>query len=171
LEERQMTGATEYDTGLDMPDLDFRASYSTVEASPELAVVFGVPEGTALLRRDYWTSSRAENSPLNIVRSYLVRDVAARNPELLDEDKEPWPGGTMSQLYTLGIEIDRIVDEITARPPTPDEADLLEIEPGVSVLVLRKTSIDTTGKVAEYSEVILPGDRAEIAHTTTLERW
>jgi len=170
-QERRTTGATEHDTGLELPDLEFRASYSTTAATPELGRKFNIEPGTRMLQRDYWTSSRTEDSPLNIVRSYLVHDVVAANPDLLDQGNEPWPGGTQSQLFTIGIELDRIVDEITARPPLPEEADILKIEPGVSVLVLQKTSIDTSGAVVEYSEVVMPGDRTEIVYTTQLSRW
>lgn len=169
--ERKITGATEYDTGLELPDLDFHASYDTIPATAYLAQKFGVPEGTRLLQRDYWTSSRKENSPLNVVRSYLIYDVAAANPDLLNQDNEPWPGGTQSQLFTIGIEVNRIVDEITARPPLPEEAETLAIEPGVSVLILHKTSMDAHGAVVEYSEVVMPGDRTEIVHTTQLDKW
>lgn len=171
-DERRKTGATEHDTGLEMPDLEFRVAYETIEANEALAEVFDVSPGTRLLSRHYWTSSRAENStPLNLVRSYLVYDIAAKNPALLDADNEPWPGGTQNQLHTIGIELDRIVDSLTARPPLPDEAAELDIEPGVSVLVLHKTSIDTSGRIVEFSEVIMPGDRTEVEHTTYLRRW
>lgn len=170
-EEREKTGATEYDTGLDMADLDFAAVYVVVKASPELAERFSVPAGTQMLQRIYRTRSRTEDVPLSIAHSYLVYDVAATNPALLREDEEPWAGGTQSQLHTIGIELDRIVDELTARPPLPEEAEELGIEPGVSVLFLRKTSIDTHGDVAEYSEVVMAGDRTEIVHTTKLARW
>lgn len=169
--ERSKTGATEYDTGLEIPDLKFHAKYTIVGASRSLAEKFGVSIGTQVLRREYWTSSRSENAPLNLVRSYLLYDTVAVNPDLLEESKEPWPGGTQNQLFTIGIELDRIIDEITARPPLPDESKILDLEPGVSVLVLEKTSIDTNDQVVEFSEVVLPGDRTEIVYTTKLDRW
>jgi len=97
--------------------------------------------------------------------------MAAANPELLDANNEPWPGGTHHQLRTIGIEIDRIVDEITARPPQGDEIERLGIRHGVAVLVLRKTSIDTTGRVVEVSDVTMPGDRTVMVYETQLERW
>ena len=108
---------------------------------------------------------------MSLVRSYLVYDVVKSNPDLLSADNEPWPGGTQHQLDTIGIELDRITDRITARPPLPDEAVDLDIEAGVSVLVMRKTSIDTNNKVVELSDVVLPGDRAQLRYTTRLTRW
>ncbi|RJL31004.1 GntR family transcriptional regulator [Bailinhaonella thermotolerans] len=169
--ERRTAGATEKDTGLKVDDLEFHAEYSTVEAGADLAERFQVPVGTRLLHRVYWTSSVKEGAALTLARSWLVYDVAAANPDLLDAANEPWPGGTQHQLHTLGIEVDHVIDEITARPPQPDEAHILDIGPGVSVLVLRKTSVDTEGRVAEVAETVLPGDRTELVYTTRLERW
>ncbi|MBV9023363.1 MAG: GntR family transcriptional regulator [Streptomycetaceae bacterium] len=170
-EERRKTGATEHDTGLTVDDLVFSAEFREVEASGDLATEFGVPEGTALVERVYRTRYREENAPFNLVHSYLVRDMVASNPELLDETKEPWPGGTQSQLYTVGIELERIVERITARPPTVEETEELELTAGVAVMVLRKVSIDTKGRVVEVSDVTLPGDRTELVFTTPLARW
>ncbi|ADL48856.1 MULTISPECIES: GntR family transcriptional regulator [Micromonospora] len=169
--QRRRTGATERDTGLTMQDLDFSAEYRTVPASAELARIFGVPVGAKMLERVYRTSSRKERVPLSLNTSYMVYDVVAENPALLDDNNEPWPGGTQNQLFTIGIELDRIVDEITARPPSADEAEALKLPPGVSVLVLRKVSVDTKDCVVEVSNVVLPGDRTEFVYTTKLARW
>ncbi|MBT2369491.1 GntR family transcriptional regulator [Streptomyces sp. ISL-10] len=170
-EERQATGATEHDTGLTVSDLIFSATYSDVPANEDLAAQFGVPVGTLLLERVYRTNHREEDSPFNIARSYLVRDMVAANPDLLDQSKEPWPGGTQNQLHTVGIELDRIVERITARPPTVEESEELGLQGGVAVVVLRKTSIDTQGRVVEVSDVTLPGDRTELIFRTHLARW
>ncbi len=170
-EERRTTGATEYDTGLAVSDLVFSAEYREGEANEELAAAFGVPPGTRLLERIYRTRHREEDAPFNVTRSYLVHDLIAANPDLLDETKEPWPGGTHSQLSTVGIEVDRIVEHVTARPPTVEEAGELGLTAGVSVMILRKVSVDTTGRVVDVTAVTLPGDRTELVFTTTLARW
>lgn len=169
--DRRRTGATERDTGLTMADLDFNAKYDAVAADDGLAREFSVPVGAKLLRRRYSTRSREENAPLSMITSYLVYDVAAENPALLDAANEPWPGGTQHQLHTIGIELDRIVDHITARPPSPEEVQALMLSPGVSVLVLRKVSIDTNDQVVEISDVVIPGDRTEFVYCTRLSRW
>jgi GntR family transcriptional regulator len=171
LDERSQTGSIEYDTGLTMDDLDFHTVYQTEDASPELAEAFGVERGTKLLHRMYRTLIHAEGIAVSLIDSYLVHEVVAANPDLLDAGNEPWPGGTHHQLRTIGIEIGRIVDEITARPPQGDEAELLGIGPGVAVLVLRKISIDTDGRVVEISDVIMPGDRTVMTYQTRLEPW
>jgi len=170
-QERRVTGATERDTGLTVEDLEFHADYRTTEADDDLAGVFGVPVGTRLLERRYWNGARKEKVPLLISHSYLVYDMVSANRKLLDVRNEPWPGGTLHQLSTVGIEVDRIVDEITARPPLPDEAEQLDIEGGVSLLCLRKISYDTTGRVVEVADVVMPGDRSELVYEIALKRW
>jgi GntR family transcriptional regulator len=170
-QERLQTGATEHDTGLQVNDLVFHASYGEAKADTSLAEDFGVPEGAALVERIYRTRYAAETAPFALVSSYLVRDMVAENPDLLDETKEPWPGGTQNQLLTLGIELDRIEERINARPPTPEEAEELELPPGTSVIVLRKISYDTHNRAVEISDVTLSGDRTEMLFTTHLERW
>ncbi|WP_367043897.1 GntR family transcriptional regulator [Streptomyces sp. Je 1-332] len=169
--QRKATGATEHDTGLAVDDLVFHAAYREIEASEEIAAAMGIDEGTMLVERSYRTRYRAERSPFNLVTSYLIRDLVKGNPELLDETNEPWPGGTWNQLHTVGIEIDRVEERVTARPPTAEEAQELGLPPGTAVLVTRKSLYDTDDRLVEMSRATLPGDRTEILFTTPLERW
>ncbi|MFB1047693.1 GntR family transcriptional regulator [Streptomyces chrestomyceticus] len=169
--EREKTGATEHDTGLTASDLVFKARYRETKADEDLAAAFAVPVGTRLLERVYRTYPRDGDAAFSLVCSHLVHDVVAANPDLLDESNEPWPGATQSQLHTIGIELDHIVERVTARPPTSEEAEELGLQKGVSVIVLRKISIDTEGRVVDVSDVIMPGDRTELVFTTRLERW
>ncbi len=106
-----------------MDDLDFHAEYRTTDATADLAGAFGVEPGTKLLHRIYRTLIHAERSAVSLISSYIVYEVAAENPELRDAGNEPWPGGTFHQLRTIGIEIDRVVDEVSARPPQGDEIE------------------------------------------------
>ncbi|MEJ3746067.1 UTRA domain-containing protein [Actinomycetes bacterium KLBMP 9797] len=168
--ERRRTGGTEHDTGLTVEDLRFHAEYTEVTADAQIADAMGVPVGTWLLRRMYWTTVKTESAPLSMSCSYLIRETIASNPDLLDESKEPWPGGTQHQLSTVGIELDRIIDVVTARPPSPEEAELLGISPGVSCLTVRKTSYDTEGRVVEVADIVFPGDRTELVSTIKLTR-
>ncbi|MEU5533579.1 UTRA domain-containing protein [Streptomyces sp. NPDC020362] len=168
---RAGTGATEHDTGLTPGDLVFFARYRTVQALGDLAETFGVPQGTPLLERTYRTRYAAETAPFSLVTSYLLHAVAAANPDLLDASREPWPGGTAHQLSTVGVEIDRVEERFTAREPTPQEVRELGLPAGAAVILLRKTSYDTGGRVVDVSDVVLPGDRTELLFTTRLERW
>ncbi|MFF3908208.1 GntR family transcriptional regulator [Streptomyces sp. NPDC001848] len=168
---RARTGATEHDTGLASRQLVFDAKYRETRAPKDLADAFGVPEGTVLLQRTYRTRCAAETAPFSLVTSYLVRDLVAGNPDLLDASNEPWPGGTHHQLHTVGIEVDRIEERFTARAPTPAEAQELQLPAGTPVILLHKTSYDTDDRVVDITDVTLPGDRTELVFVTPLERW
>jgi GntR family transcriptional regulator len=39
------------------------------------------------------------------------------------------------------------------------------------VFVLTKVSVDTTGRVVEVSEIVMPADRTELLYTMRLKRW
>ncbi|SDP96611.1 transcriptional regulator, GntR family [Actinopolyspora xinjiangensis] len=170
-EDRAREGATEADTGLPFERLSFHIAYDTTQADDDLATVFGIAPDTKLLRRIYETRDTADGTSFRSATSYLVYDTVSANPALLDEANEPWPGGTQHQLSTLGIEIDRITDEVTARLPTPEEAHQMGIDEGVVVLCVRKISIDTTDTVAEVSDILMSADRTLLSYTTHLNRW
>jgi GntR family transcriptional regulator len=169
--ERRATGATEKDTGVTVNDLRFSAHYAVIDADERIADILGIPAGDRVLRRDYRTMLNHEGVPLNLSTSYIPYDLAAANPSLLDDGNEPWPGGTQHQLFTIGIEVDRVDETISTRPPTSDETTELDLTTGVSVFVVQKRTVDTTGRVVEFSDVILPGDRTELVFSTKLARW
>lgn len=171
VEARLGKGAVEDDTGLNYEDVEFNAEFDVEPASNDLAAVFGIDPGTSLLCRTYCARYRNESRPLHLIHSYLVYDMAAKNPDLLSADSEPWPGGTMNQLHTIGVELSQITEYVTARPPTSTENELLEIDKGVSVLCIRKVSEDLHNNVVEVSDIFLPGDRTELVYTTKLEEW
>lgn len=171
LDERSSAGSTEHDTGLDVDTLVFSAKYTRVRANAEVADALGLEQGAPVLERIYRTRHRDERSPFNLVRSYMSIDLIEGNPALLDEANEPWPGGTQNQLHTVGIELDRVVERVTARPPTAEESDELDLSVGIAVMVIEKSSIDTKGRVADWSEIVLPGDRTASVFTTKLKRW
>jgi GntR family transcriptional regulator len=169
-EERGTTGASEQDTGLTVQDLEFHAQYEEIPASRDLAEQFGIPEGAMLLHRTYRTNPRGL-PPLSLIDSYLVLDVVSANPDLLSAENEPWPGGTQNQLYTIGIEIGKIVDEVSARLPSTREAELLELGRGVAILAIRKKSYAVDGPLVELSDISLAGDATVASYVTNLKPW
>jgi GntR family transcriptional regulator len=77
----------------------------------------------------------------------------------------------MHALSTVGIEIDKIVDEVTATMPTTVEAAMWALPEGVPLLWVRRISIDTTGRVVEISDAQYPADRTKLTFHTSLTRW
>jgi GntR family transcriptional regulator len=52
-----------------------------------------------------------------------------------------------------------------------EEAESLDLRPGAPLIALRKTSIDTHGRVVEVADIVWPGDRLDMTYTTDLGRW
>lgn len=77
----------------------------------------------------------------------------------------------MHQLSTVGIEIMRIVDEVTARMPTSAEAQAWDMPSGIPLLICRRISFDTDGRTIEISDAEYPADRTELRFITPLKAW
>ena len=77
----------------------------------------------------------------------------------------------MHQLYTVGVEIDRVLDRVTAAMPTTVEAQLWDLTSGIPLLCVRRISIDINDRVVEVSDAQFPADRTVLAFATQLTRW
>lgn len=170
-EERAAIRASELAAGIPIDQTDFKLRYEVVPAPEDLASEFGIKPGAELLRRTYETVDRATGYLILWSVSYIPKALIEGNPELLDESKEPWPGGHQHQLSTVGIEVDRFDNTVFAVAASVADRDRWGMDLGVPLLRMHSKSIDTNGRVVEISESEYPADRAEIAWTQQLERW
>jgi GntR family transcriptional regulator len=170
-DERSVSGAIELTEGIKIADTAASYRYSTVPADVKLAEEFHLPAGTPLLRREYEMRDPKSGSRLSYSISYIPKFLIESNPKLLDEKNEPWPGGHQHQLYTVGIELDRIIRSVIAVEPSPGSAQKWDMEPGVPMLVVHSMSIDTRNRVVEISDATYPADRSELEFTEKLDRW
>jgi GntR family transcriptional regulator len=169
--ERVVHGEAEDDLGLPLDDVDFRADYLLMPATEELAAVFGCQPGENLLRKQYEARDRSGWTRYSFSVSYVPARLLESRPELLSSECEPWPGGHQHQFRMVGIEIAEIVDEVNARMPTTVEAQRWGLEDGVPLLVVRRISIDTDGRVVEVSDAQYPADRTLLRFPTPLKPW
>ncbi|MFI6158181.1 GntR family transcriptional regulator [Kitasatospora sp. NPDC051170] len=169
--DRAERGVAEYDSGTSVKELhELNAVFSIIDPPQDIADIFGLAPGAKVLKRLY-TRRHAENAGMSGSTSYLPYELVSRNPDLLDASKEPWPGGTMHQLWTIGVELGEIEDRVTVDMPTAEEAADFDIPPGVPIIRLRKISFAVTGEPVEIADIPLPGDRIELVYNTPLERW
>lgn len=170
-DERARYGASEADTGIAIDELyEDRARYEVVSADTETARLLNIEAAESVLQRTY-TRRHAAGAGITRATSYIPLDLISGNPDLLDSGKEPWPGGTQHQLSTVGIEIDCIVDRVTAAMPTPAERDDYDIPQGVPLLHVVKISHDTEGRPVELTRIPMPADTVELVYRTQLPRW
>lgn len=172
IEDRKTTGTVEREIGLPIEQVDFPPPrFDVIAADDGLAAALQVSAGTKVLRRRYEWRDRDTGALLKSSVSYIPRQLIARKRDLSDPSKEPWPGGTYHQLSTVGIEVDRVEELVTADPATTVEKHDWRLQDGIPMLRLRRTLIDTEGRVVEVSDTNFPADRTSMRWTTQLEPW
>lgn len=170
-EERRKTGTSELETNKPLDGIDFTATYSRISAGNELAEALGTDEGAEVLQRVFEMKDKKSRHYTNWSISYIPVSLISKNPELLDERNEPWPGGTQHQLSTVGIEIMKVIDEVTTRMSTTVERQLWGLDTGVPMIKVRRISLDKEGTVVEISDAEYPGDRTVLEFVTELKAW
>jgi GntR family transcriptional regulator len=127
---------------------------TTAEASPEVANLLQLEEGEAVVVRR--RTMFLDDEPVQLADSYYPASLAART-ELATPKK--LRGGTIAALERLGHEPRRVRETISTRMPLGGEVALLDLPPGVPVLVQTRVAYDNTDMPIEASETMLAGDR------------
>jgi len=130
-----------------------------------MAELFEIEPGTMLLERQF--IFRVDGSAQQTSTSYLLLDMVAGTP-VADPANEPWPGGNIAQLATLGVRVTAVDETVRARMPLPDEAELLEVPPGVPVFVLTRRMFAGERVVETAIDFTLPADRVELFYRIDL---
>lgn len=170
-DERRATGATELALGVPLDQTKFSATYTQMLAGRELADEFAIDPNEKLLRRSYRTTYKDSGLLALASDSYIPVALIRGNRKLLDAKNEPWPGGHWHQFYTVGIEIDRQSNTISAIQPTTRQRQDWGADEGVPFLRLRARSIDTENRIVEVADSVYPADQVEISYKVQLERW
>ncbi|MFE1071010.1 GntR family transcriptional regulator [Streptomyces sp. NPDC058783] len=146
--------ATPYtrDQGIGWSEYRLDKRFERVEATPELAALFEVEPGEALLARHFVFYSN--DVPTQMSTSYVRWGDVAGTP-VADPIHEPWPGGTRAQLESLGHRIVRVTESLTGGMPTPGEVEALRLGGGVPVMRFTRRHIADGGRVVEVAHPIV----------------
>jgi GntR family transcriptional regulator len=112
---------------------------------------------TVIRSRRYLLDGR----PVETAVSYIPADLAQGTPIA---DPNPGPGGIYARLEESGHTLERFTEEVSARMPTPDEARVLALPPGVPVFRLVRTAFDTDGRAVEVCDTIMASDAYLLAY-------
>ena len=93
----------------------------------------------------------ANGEPVEIATSYIPVEVAS-GTAIVENDSGP--GGIYARLEESGHPLDRFVEEVAARMPTPAERRALQLPPGVPVLTVLRTAYDTAGRPVEVCDTV-----------------
>ncbi|MFI1838207.1 GntR family transcriptional regulator [Streptomyces olivaceoviridis] len=124
-------------------------SVSRVQAPAAVAKAHGLPEGAQVYARARLVKEGAQ--PTHTLTSYY-RPEHVEGTRLVDQTPGPaGRGGGFRVLYDAGYEIDHMREELFARVPTAEEAQLLQLAPGEWVVELHRTTYTADGTVVEFA--------------------
>lgn len=122
-----------------------------ISAPPEVAEVFGIDEGAAVVARERVITLDGE--PIELTNTYYPAAIAA-GTALADLRKIK--GGAVALLAQLGHTPDRVHEDVTARMPSEAEREALRLSDRDPVLILRRTTTDKEGDPIQVDLMTMP---------------
>jgi GntR family transcriptional regulator len=133
-------------------------------APADIAEMLGIQADAEVIIRDR-RMGEAGGPVLQIATSYLPAELTAGTPL---ETVNTGPGGIYARLEDMGLTLSWGPEVVSARMPTPDEADLLQVPTGVPLLRICRPTRDQHGRVWEVNDTRMSAEMFAVAHT--LER-
>jgi GntR family transcriptional regulator len=160
-----LTSAFTEEHGITWDEYTCDTTVAREPATPEDARRLDVPDGTDLLRRRFLKYARG--IPSQIQRSAIPWEIGG-GTALADLGQQPWPGGTIAELYSLGLEVTRVKEDVRSRAPRDDERRALRMEtPGPVFDIVRVFLVGE--RPVEASRVIVPADRNVLHYEVELD--
>lgn len=140
------------DQGTEWSEYHLGKRFERLTATEELAALFETEPGEQLLARHFVFHDKGVPSQMST--SYVRWSDVAGTP-IADPINEPWPGGTIAQLATVGVVVARVEESFSAAMPTGTEVETLAIGPGIPVLRWTRRMFTADGRVAEVAHPIV----------------
>jgi GntR family transcriptional regulator len=134
--------------------------FARTTASAEVASRLGISEGAEVLARHF--RFFIDERPVQLSTSYLPYRLVHGSP-IEDPRREPWPGGTIAQLETVGVQVTSVMEQVSGRPPLPAEAGALELKAGTPVLLVARTMFTRDGPVV-VSDLVVAADQYVLSY-------
>jgi GntR family transcriptional regulator len=122
-------------------------SVKTSQPTPEVRDALRLASGEQVVSRRRLIL--ADDQPVEVATSYYPAEIAAGTPLA---DLKKIKGGAVRILEERGYPLEESVDLVTAEPSTAEDAELLGVEEGQPVLVIRRTSGPAEHAPVEYAE-------------------
>lgn len=124
-----------------------------------VAEALDIDEGAQVVLRSRIRS--VDGDPHQLADSYFPFWLAQEHPIFLEPGDLAAPGGLLA---SVGLPQARLLDEITARMPTPDEARLLAISRGVPLLVHTRTGYAKDDRPLRHMITRMAADRVDVRY-------
>ncbi|GAA3390021.1 GntR family transcriptional regulator [Cryptosporangium minutisporangium] len=162
---RQALDAATTGAPLDWAEYRAESSFQEVPATDQVAGLLGIDTDTSVLERRILFLDG--NLPQQLSMSYLPLDLVAGTP-VADPRNEPWVGGTVAALASIGVTVTRVDELVRARMPRPEETRALSVAVGTPMLTITRTMFAGDRAVETAVDIVVPGDRAELEYRIDL---
>lgn len=142
--------------GVPWSAFEITREYRVVPAPPWVAMALGLELGSEVYERRF--THATGGVALRLSYSYLDAGRFA-NTILTDPNEHLWKGGTVGQLAAMEINITRVRTEVTARPATPAESDVLHLGRQAPVLEARRIQYAEDDPVECAEHIYPPGSQ------------
>ncbi len=154
--------AARHSIGWDQVTVDTR--FGDVEVPADIAVMFHVKPGARLFQRHMVLRAKERAEEIRIGWYPLrMRDLPFGDPT-----RQPTPGGEFAELVQAGVQFRELVERLSLRPATPDEAGTLRL-PNGWVLTVTRTVHDPTGEPVAVERITYPAERTVLEYRIDLE--
>jgi GntR family transcriptional regulator len=136
-----------------------RLDVTATPASPQVGELLKITTGEQVIARR--RIRLVDDEPFSISTSFWPMSIAKGTPIEQPYDMQPGP---LAWLAEHGHEQVRVCDQINSRMPTPEESDVLRLQPGAPVTDHMRTGYDVAGQPLRVTATILPGDRFVIRY-------
>lgn len=105
----------------------------------------------------------ADGKPVQSSVSYEPLSITAGTPVEIPEEG-PYAGlGVIARLDAIDVKITHVSEDVSVRPPTPEESSSLAIPSGVHVFEIWRT-FKTDARPVEVAKIVIPGDRYSLSY-------
>lgn len=140
------------------PTWDHRVNRA--RASARVAERLGIEEGDVVVVARYVFMDA--NLPLQRSTSYEPAAIVAGTP-IEDPESGPITGDVIARMDSIGRRVTSVVEDVSARAPSPSEINDLRIKPGIPVLLVARTMYADDTPV-ECCDILIPADRTLLSY-------
>jgi GntR family transcriptional regulator len=153
---------SQVDAGKDPSRTQVMAEFTVMRAPPQIAKRLDLPSQQSADVQERSYRFFVDGEPTQFSKSYVPYELVAGTP-VEDPRNEPWPGGTIGQMASVGVNVTEVTEELEARAPSAEEARLLRLPGGVPVIVVART-MWADDRPVETADIVMAADRFRICY-------
>jgi GntR family transcriptional regulator len=134
--------------------------FGPAPAGWEVARRLGLAEGDLVLVQGL--RFHAGGQVMQMSTAYIPLDLV-QDSTVADPTGRPWERDTITNLESVGVNVDEISEDVVCHLPTPHEATALYVRPGTSVFAVVRTMY-ARGRPVETCDIVIPADRYTLSY-------